>query len=172
MRFIYRGGIVASWLTVMLAPPLLYYHDRKAEKQKLLKPTLFFDQMEFMKNSLDDNPKYHVINDVDPSIKNRLFCRLVPVSAAHQILGEITIENNRITDIKSGGHPEDNLLLSVYEYGYPLEGRDSLGRRILTLGIFQEGEQMPQITKDIVGRSLVVENEDREILAAGIVAKA
>lgn len=74
-------------------------------------------------------------------------------------------------EIKSGGNREDNLLLSVYEYGYLLEGRDSLGRRIMTLGTFEEGEEMPQITKDIVGRSLVVENEDREILAAGIIAK-
>lgn len=91
MKYIYRGGILGGWITVLVVPPLLYYHDRKLYKEKLLQPVYFFDQMEFMKNFVDDNPKNHVIDDVPSSIQNHLFCRLIPISTAHTTAGFISI---------------------------------------------------------------------------------
>ena len=136
--------------------------------------------MEFMKNAVDDNPKYHQINDVDPAIQNHLFCRLRPISPTSSLFGSISIENNRVVKVERSNHSLDNMLVSIYEYGCKnclsvdlMEGRDSFGRRIHALGIFSE--DLPSmsefISKSVVGRSIVVENRDREILAAGIIAR-
>lgn len=51
-------------------------------------------------------------------------------------------------------------------------GRKSLGRKIMTLGQLSDSNAAfgQELKKEIVGRSLVIENEGREIFAAGIVA--
>ena len=67
-----------------------------------------------MKSAVDDNARNHLINDVEPGTKNNLFCRLIPMSPTHKILGEIDIRDNKIVQIVRGGDRTDNLLLSIY----------------------------------------------------------